>query len=169
MFLLAGHDLALCPAIWQGSLWNPACQGTGEVNFHIYNKTRDKIPCRSGRCFKMFQGKINFPVPVQSSLGGPGLRALFLRILSKPWAIPKLQPGSGLEGPSPSTWAGRNRNLQKPAVFGTDVHQMDGSIRIQPDCVMRPSPNIPNVWNCHGINLFGPVVQLTPLLPCPRA
>ena len=72
-------------------------------NTSFNNKTMDKIPWRSGRCFKMFQGKINFPVPVQSSLGGPGLRALFLRILSKPWAIPKLQPGSGLEGPSPST------------------------------------------------------------------
>ena len=67
------------------------------------NNSTDKVPCGSGRCFKMFQGKINFPVSVQSSLGGPGLRALFVRILSKPWAIPKLQPGSGLEGSSPST------------------------------------------------------------------
>ena len=73
-------------------------------NFTTFNnKSTDKVPCGSGRCFKMFQGKINFPVSVQSSLGGPGLRALFVRILSKPWAIPKLQPGSGLESPSPST------------------------------------------------------------------
>ena len=77
---------------------------TKKKNFTTFNnKSTDKVPCGSGRCFKMFQGKINFPVSVQSSLGGPGLRALFVRILSKPWAIPKLQPGSGLDGSSPST------------------------------------------------------------------
>ena len=43
---------------------------------------------------------------------------LFLRILSKPWAIPKLQPGSGLEGSSPSTWAGRNRTYRNLLCLG---------------------------------------------------
>ena len=84
----------------------------------------------------MFQGKINFPVSVQSSLGGPGLRALFVRILSKPWAISKM---GNLQTPAwvrfgrlqPEHLSREEQNLQKPAVFGTDVRQVHGSIRIQ--------------------------------------
>ena len=48
-------------------------------------------------------------------------------------------------GLQPEHLSREEQNLQKPAVFGTDVHQVHGSIRIQSDCVMRPSPNIPNV------------------------
>ena len=113
------------------------------------NKSTDKVPCGSGRCFKMFQGKINFPVSVQSSLGGPGLRALFVRILSL--GNPQTPAWVRFGGLQPEHLSREEQNLQKPAVFGTDVHQVHGSIRIQAalaqpsDCVMRPSPNIPNV------------------------
>ena len=74
-------------------------------------------------------------------------------------------------GLQPEHLSREEQNLQKPAVFGTDVHQVHGSIRIQAalaqptDCVMRPSPNIPNAWNYHEINFFGPVVQLTSAMP----
>ena len=48
----------------------------------------------------MFQGKINFPVSVQSSLGGPGLRALFVRILSKPGQSPNSSLGQVWRAPA---------------------------------------------------------------------
>ena len=138
------------------------------------NKSTDKVPCGSGRCFKLFQGKINFPVSVQSSLGGPGLRALFVRILSKPWAIPKLQPGSGLEGSSPSTWAGRNRTYRNLLCLGLMFIKCTDPYGSK---LLWLSLQI--VW-CGLVQIFqmrettmestffGPVVQLTPLLPCPR-
>lgn len=173
MSFFAADDLAVLWQLQCNVICFKAPPSPPKKNFTTFNKkTRDKIPCRSGRCFKMFQGKINFPVPVQSSLGGPGLYNLVRTDSLQTLGNPQTPAWVRFGGLQPEHLSKEEQNLQKPAVFGTDVHQVHGSIRIQAalaqptDCVMRPSPNIPNAWNYHGINFFGPVVQLTPLLPC---
>ena len=129
MSFFAADDLAVLYAKLY-VLRHPLPPPTKKIIFTTFNnKSTDKVPCGSGRCFKMFQGKINFPVSVQSSLGGPGLRALFVRILSL--GNPQTPAWVRFGGLQPEHLSREEQNLQKPAVFGTDVHQVHGSIRIQ--------------------------------------